>query len=151
MLFRSCFPAVPPEGKTAGPAAFRVALPENSDVKLKTPTVLFPVVRDENGQPSTGLDAKGAYTLRFRLQLEDVIPGSNRTRMFRVMLFAKEVTADLMYAEGMTGGQEYEITITPGEYLPETLTDVKIGFGIRGGTGAFCVKAVTLLKTCANP
>ena len=127
-----------------GAGAYRVALSENNEKALKTPTILFPVVRDENGQPATGLRAKCTYTLRFRLQLEHVIPGSNHTRMFRVMLFSKDKTVDLMYAEGTTDGQDYAITFVPGEYLPETLVNAKIGFGIRGGTGAFQVENVTL-------
>jgi hypothetical protein len=135
---------LPKEGAAIAGGAYRVALLENAEQALKTPTVLFPVVRDESGQPATGLQANRGYTLRFRLQLEKVLPGSNRTRTFRVMLFAKEGTTDLMYAEGTTESQEYTVNFAPGEYLPETLSNVKIGFGIRGGTGAFRVENVTL-------
>jgi len=135
---------LPSEASDLGQGAYRVALAQNSDAALKTPTLLLPVVRDENDQPSTNLNANLTYTLRFRLQLENIMRGSNRTRMFRVMLFAKETTADLMYAEGTAEGQDYEITFMPGEYLPATLSNVKIGFGIRGGTGAFRVENVTL-------
>ena len=141
---------LPAGGQVLESGAFRVALAENSEDDLQTPTVLFPVVRDENGNPATGLKPDTAHTLRFRLQLEGIVPGSNRTRTFRVMLFAKEGTTDLMYAEGTASGEDYTITFTPGEYLPETLTNVKIGFGIRGGTGAFQVENVTL-QSCAVP
>ncbi len=135
---------VPKEGSVVGAKVYGITLPKNDEKALKTPTVLFPVVRDEIGQPTNGLKANCSYTLRFRLQLQHVAQGSNRTRTFRVMLFAKEVTIDLMYAEGTTVGQDYAITFVPGEYLPETLSGVKIGFGIRGGTGAFCVDNVRL-------
>ncbi len=135
---------VPKEGSAAGEGAYRVALPVNDEKALKTPTILFPVVSDENGKPATSLKANCTYTLHFRLQLEKVLPGSNHTRTFRVMLFSKDKTVDLMYAEGTAEGQEYTITFAPGEYLPETLTNAKIGFGIRGGTGAFRVEKVTL-------
>ena len=135
---------VPKEGSVVGAKVYGVTLPKNDDKDLKTPTVFFPVMRDETGQPASGLKANCSYTLRFRLQLQHVARGSNRTRTFRVMLFAKEATVDLMYAEGTTGGQDYAITFVPREYLPESLSGVKIGFGIRGGTGAFCVDNVTL-------
>ncbi len=136
---------LPREGSVVD-TAYRVVVPENSEQALKTPTVLFPVVRDESGQPSTGLKADCSYTLRFRLQLENVVAGSNRTRTFRVMLFARESTIDLMYADGTADGQDYTISFVPGEYLPDTLSDVKIGFGIRGGTGAFRVGKVALQR-----
>ena len=142
---------LPAGGQVLENGAFRVALKENSEERLQTPTVMFPVVRDENGNPATGLKPDTAHTLRFRLQLEGIVPGSNRTRTFRVMLFAKEGTTDLMYAEGTDGGRDYAITFVPGEYLPKTLTNVKIGFGIRGGTGAFQVENVTLRAEDARP
>jgi hypothetical protein len=42
---------MPKEGSVMGASTYGVALPENDEKALKTPTILFPVVRDENGQP----------------------------------------------------------------------------------------------------
>jgi hypothetical protein len=135
---------LPPGGATVDGDSFRVAVSPDGRQEPPMPTIMFPVVRDGAGQPADGLKPDTVHTLRFRLQLEGLVPGENRARTFRVMLFAREGTTDLMYAEGTADARDYSITFTPGEYLPETLTNVKIGFGIRGGTGAFRVENVTL-------
>jgi hypothetical protein len=89
--------------------------------------------------------ASDTLLLTFDLQCDGVTPGANPARTGRVIVAGpNNFWRDAHYILGTCDWREEAVVLTRGEEFPETGDGVRIGFGNRGGTGAFQVRNVRL-------
>ncbi|NLV39878.1 MAG: hypothetical protein GXY15_01450 [Candidatus Hydrogenedentes bacterium] len=115
---------------------YSVTLVLNDAEKPRTPTLFFPVCTAVNVD-ECALERGARHVVRFRLRAKDLRPVGNPKRTFRVMLEGQGSLTDLMYATGSSDWREYTLVFIPGADAPDGLVNPRIGFGNRGGTGAF--------------